>query len=146
MESFVLGRFSWFGCERIGSCPFLQSQKIHLYALIIAILQRFNIKKLVPTLAGNHKIISNISFLLGVRMQTIMRGWRIGGGSVSRGNPHTSSSPARFHVYIRREILSLRPPKQAFLSFSSCSSPSGKRPAIQKHLLAYFSEPILCRI
>jgi hypothetical protein len=20
-ESFVLGRFSWFGCERIGSCP-----------------------------------------------------------------------------------------------------------------------------
>ncbi len=96
-----------FHCSGVNSrsCLFLQSQKIHLYALIIAILQRFNLKKIVPIHGGNHKIISTISFLFGLRMQSIMRCWRLGGGSVSRGNPHTSSlqpdltsiSDERFH-------------------------------------------------
>ena len=41
---------------------------------------------------------------------------------------------------------SIQPPKQPFLSIFANISPSGKRSAIQKVLLAHFSEPALCRI
>jgi hypothetical protein len=64
---------------------------------------------------------------------------------VSRGHPH-KPPPARFNVDTRRENSSIRPPKQPFLSLSTCFSPSGKRSAFQKRPLAYISEPALCRI
>jgi hypothetical protein len=63
-----------------------------------------------------------------------------------QGDPPHKPFPARFHVDIRRENSSIRPPKRHFLSFSTYFSPSGKRSAIQKRLLAYISEPDLCRI
>jgi hypothetical protein len=43
-------------------------------------------------------------------------------------------------------VRNTRTQKQAFFSFSTNSSPSDKRSAIQKRLLAYFLEPVLCRI
>jgi len=73
---------------------FSRVKKFTLYALIIAILQRFNLKKIVLTLARNHKIISTISFLIGVRMQSIMRWWRLGGGGIRRGTP-THALPSK---------------------------------------------------
>jgi hypothetical protein len=59
---------------------------------------------------------------------------------------HKPSHSPIFHVCIRRENSSIRPPKQPFLSLSTYISPSGKRSAIQKRPLAYISEPALCRI
>ena len=45
-ESFVEGRFSWFGCERIGVCPFLQ---IHSIVCLLPVL----ITRLLPP--GNYE-------------------------------------------------------------------------------------------
>ena len=52
----------------------------------------------------------------------------------------------KIHDDVRREESPVLPRKQPFLSFSPYFSPYGKRSAIQKRLLAYFSEPESCRI
>jgi hypothetical protein len=50
------------------------------------------------------------------------------------------------HVDVRREDISIWPPKQAFLSFSTYFSPSGKRSARQLSPIELFLEPDLCHI
>ena len=100
-ESFVLGRFSWFRCERIGSCPFLQSQKIHLYALIIAILQRFNLKKNSPHScreSQDHLYYFVPDWRADAIDHEVVAAWR---WKRKQGEPPHKLSTARSHVYIR---------------------------------------------
>jgi hypothetical protein len=61
---------------------------------------------------------------------------------------HLISLPVnpKFHVVVIRETSFPLPPKQAFLSLFTYFSPSDKRSASQKRLLAFFFEPNLCRI